>query len=220
LDVVIFMRFVYMKKSQVITGLAACIFAASLFGISSMQRSVAQSKSSPATPPAKATQEKVQLLFVQNATAGTFDGKTLTLEGIGHTLFFSDRPERVTGQVKTSEFIGHWDKGSDNFAASPPNATLSTFGDSAVNSAVVELTKPTLNKNTLSYEVKVLKGNLPKSFKESSLFIDILGRWRMYAAGEAAGAAAAGAYYYHPPVYAAPVYAAPVYVAPRPIVVY
>jgi len=32
------------------------------------------------------------------------------------TLFFSDRPERITGQLRTSDFVGHWTKGADNFA--------------------------------------------------------------------------------------------------------
>jgi hypothetical protein len=72
--------------------------------------------------------DKVELLFVQNALSGRFDGKTLTLTGVGPTIFFSDRPYRVAGQVRTAEFIGHWDKGSDNFAENPPNATLSVFG--------------------------------------------------------------------------------------------
>ena len=31
---------------------------------------------------------QVELLFVQNAVSGTFDGKTLTLKGVGPTLFF------------------------------------------------------------------------------------------------------------------------------------
>jgi len=133
--------------------------------------------------------EKVELLFVQNGLSGRFDGKTLTLMGVGPTLYFSDRPERVTGQLRTAEFVGHWDKGPDSFAKHPPNATLSMFGDKGVNSVVVELTSPRLERNTLSYTVKVLDGRLPASFKESSLFIDILGRWRMAAMGMAVGEA-------------------------------
>ncbi len=160
------------------------------------------------------TSETVELLFVQNGTSGTYDGKRLTLVGVGPTIFFSDRPYRVTGQVTTSEFISHWDKGSDNFAENPPNGTLSIFGDKGVNSAVVELTEPKLRKNTLSYQVKVLKGSLPSAFRESSLFIDILGRWRMFAAGAAMGSASAAAHAYHPPPPPAP--AAPVYTAPQP----
>jgi hypothetical protein len=191
--------------------------------VSWVQTSDAQTPTSPAAQTSQPT-DKVQLLFVQNSISGDFDGKTLTLKGVGPTIFFSDRPERVTGQVTTSEFISHWGQGSDNFAADPPNATLSVFGPKGVTSAVVELTAPKLNGNTLSYNVKVLKGQLPNSFKESSLFIDLFGRWAMFAAGEAAGAAASSNYYYHPavvaPVYGAPAYVAPVYVAPRPIVVY
>ena len=136
-----------------------------------------------ANPPAT----KVELLFVQNAASGTFDGKTLTLKGVGPTLFFSDRPDRIAGQLSTSDFVGHWTKGADNFAASPPNATLSVFGAKEVSSVVVVLTSPKLDRNTLSYTVKILEGKLPASFKESSLFIDILGRWRMAAAGMAVG---------------------------------
>ncbi len=177
--------------------------------------------------PTTETTEKsdtVQLLFVQNALTGSYDGKRLTLNNVGSTLFFSDRPERVTGHVQNGEFISHWDKGSDSFAQNPPNATLSIFGEKGVNSIVVELTNPKLENNNLSYQVKVLQGELPNKFQEASLFIDVLGRWRMYAAGAATGAAAASAssYYYHPPVVApvAPVYAPPVYVAPRPVVVY
>jgi len=67
-------------------------------------------------PRADQPSTKVELLFVQNAASGSFDGKTLTLNGAGSTLFFSDRPERITGQVRTSDFVGHWTKSADNFA--------------------------------------------------------------------------------------------------------
>ena len=173
----------------------------------------------PSTPPAAPTAEKVELLFVQNSTAGSYDGKTLTLKGVGPTIYFSDRPQRIAGQVRTAEFIGHWDKGSDNFVENPPNATLSIFSEKDIISVVVELTGPDLKANTLSYRVKVLRGQLPASFKESSLFIDIFGRWRMAAAGMAVGAAMASrpaAVYYHPAPAAAPAPAAPVYTAPPP----
>ena len=167
---------------------------------------------------------------MQNSVAGSYDGKTLTLNGVGPTIFFSDRPQRVTGQVRTAEFIGHWDKGSDNFAENPPNASLSIFGDKEIRTAIVELTSPKLKGNTLSYRVKVLKGQLPGSFKESSLFIDILGRWRMAAMGMAVGEArgqqeAASQYAYHPapappptpaPAAAPPAPPKPVYSAPPP----
>jgi hypothetical protein len=183
--------------------------------------------------PSQTAPDTVELLFVQNSVSGSYDGKTLTLNGVGPTIFFSDRPQRVTGQVRTPEFISHWDKGSDNFGENPPNASLSIFADKEIRTAIVELTSPKLKGNTLSYRVKVLKGQLPASFKESSLFIDILGRWRMAAMGMAVGEArgqqqAQAQYAYHPapapppapaPAAAAPAPAAPpkpVYSAPPP----
>ncbi|PZV18929.1 MAG: hypothetical protein DCF20_02435 [Pseudanabaena sp.] len=168
-------------------------------------------------PPANAEpvkEEKLELLFVQNSVSGTFDGKTLTLNGIGPTIFFTDRPKRVAGQVHTKEFVSNWfTKGADNssFEVDPPNATLSIFGKDKVNSAVIELRNPKLVKNTLTYNVKILKGDLPKSFQESSLFIDIYGRWAAFGAGVALSRR--NSYYYNPP---AAYYPAPYYSAPYP----
>jgi hypothetical protein len=208
-----------MKKTSL-----CALFTVSMLTLSLSTGNLISSNSVSANPmtETKELSDPVQLLFVQNSPSGSYDGKRLHLKGIGSTLFFSDRPERVVGYVQTQEFISHWDKGSDNFASNPPNATLSIFDEKGITSVVVELIDPKLENNDLSYQVKVLEGTLPANFKESSLFIDILGRWRMYGAGVAAGAAAAGAgaYYYHPPVVApvVPVVpVAPVYVAPRPI---
>jgi hypothetical protein len=208
-----------MKSKQLISILA---FSSLAFGLS-LSNPLLPSKVQAEPSPQTTTNNQVQLLFVQNSLGGSYDGQRITLNGVGATIFFSDRPERVAGKVLTSEFISHWDKGSDNFQSNPPNATLSILTDQGVNSVVVELTEPRLEKQTLSYKVKVLQGKLPTSFDEASLFIDILGRWRMYSAGVAAGAAAAGGgYYYHPPVVVpvAPVVVPPVYIAPRPIIVY
>jgi hypothetical protein len=168
---------------------AGCSLILGLAAIRPMPFGLAQTV---ATPSRLAANEKLQLLFVQTATNGSFDGKTLTLNGLGPTVFFSDRPKRIAGQVRTVEFVNQWGKGGNSFAANPPNATLSIFGTKGVNSAVIELTKPQLAGNTLSYQVKVLKGTLPSSFQESSLFIDT-------SAGVATNGTTAGAsdYYYH-----------------------
>jgi hypothetical protein len=168
-------------RSRLIRPLAAC---GVILGFVAVVHGRVEAQSAPG---AGQSSTKVELLFVQNGASGTFDGKTLTLKGVGPTLYFSDRPERIAGQLRTSDFVSHWTKGSDNFAANPPNATLSVFGAKEVSSIVVVLTNPKLDRNTLSYTVKVLEGKLPASFKESSLFIDILGRWRMAAMGMAVG---------------------------------
>lgn len=45
-------------------------------------------------------------LFVQTASAMTFEGNTLTLKGVApQTLMFADRPERMTGDAATAKFV-------------------------------------------------------------------------------------------------------------------
>jgi hypothetical protein len=78
--------------------------------------------------PARAADDVADFLFVQTASAMTFDKPTskLTLEGIGATtLFFSDRPERIAGNMDTTAFVPFWSKGKDCFLSDPPNADLS-----------------------------------------------------------------------------------------------
>ena len=121
---------------------------------------------------------EIEYLFAHTATGITIeDGARIRLEGISPTtLFFSDRPDRVTGHVLTSDFVAQWGDGDDSFAADPPNAVLSIFEDAQVNDVVVVLSEPTLSDGTLSYAVEVTDGDLVPSTGPVSLFIDRLGR--------------------------------------------
>ncbi|MGO4840693.1 hypothetical protein AB4144_51430, partial [Rhizobiaceae sp. 2RAB30] len=77
---------------------------------------------------ANAADDMADFLFVQTANAMTYDKapSKLTLEGVGATtLFFSDRPERIAGNMDTAAFIPFWSKGADSFLSDPPNADLS-----------------------------------------------------------------------------------------------
>ncbi len=128
----------------------------------------------PKTVPPK----NVEMLFVQNAKKVSLDkdkGK-MTLKDIGPTtLFFSDRPQRIAGHMTTEEMIPLWTEGKDSFAANPPNATLSVFGDDGkVSNVVVELRNPKLEGTNLSYDVRVLNGQVPANGGSSSLFIDVI----------------------------------------------
>jgi hypothetical protein len=134
-----------------------------------------------------ATTDKLELLFVQNGTAGTFDGTRLTLEGVGPTMFFTDRPNRIGGHMRTARLISEWGKGPDNFVENPPNASLSIFQPGGIHTALVELYEPKLEGNTLSYRIKVLGGEVPSKFKEASLFIDMFGRGAAFVGGMAIG---------------------------------
>ena len=59
--------------------------------------------------------------------------------------------------------------------ADPPNATLSLLvGDKAVD-VVVVLRNPQLKGNEMTYDVRVLQGEVPAKGGPCSLFIDIIG---------------------------------------------
>ncbi len=120
----------------------------------------------------------VEYMFAVTGTGFgvNLDGR-ITIKGVSATtLFFSDRPYRLTGHVPTDEFVSQWDVGDDNFAEDPPNALLSMFEDDTVNDVVVVLTEPKLSDGDLSLAVEVTDGDLAPSDGPVSLFIDMIGR--------------------------------------------
>ncbi|MEG2803668.1 hypothetical protein [Stenotrophomonas sp.] len=101
-------------------------------------------------------------LFVQTGSGFISDGKTLTIQGVGgQTLMFTDRPERMTGDVSTAKFVSYWGSGKDDFEKDPPNATVSTVVNGKTDLTVVELRNPRLNGGNLTYDIRVLGGTLP-----------------------------------------------------------
>lgn len=122
--------------------------------------------------------DDVEYLFAQTSTGISVGPEgTITLTGVSSTtLFFSDRPYRVTGHLPTGEFVSSWGAGDDSFAEDPPNAVLSLFEDEVVNDVVVVLSNPVLSGSDLSYAVEVTEGELAATTGPTSLFIDRLGR--------------------------------------------
>ena len=120
------------------------------------------------------SEKQPNLLFVQHANAASLEKGRLTLSDVSNsTLYFSDRPERITGHVVTSAFVDHWAEGGvQSFANEPPNAVLSILGGEESAEVVVVLSSPKLDGDVLTYSVEVLDG--PKSAKgaEAALFID------------------------------------------------
>jgi hypothetical protein len=128
---------------------------------------------------AKGFPKEADCLFVQNAKSMTYDkakGK-LTLRGVSPvTIFFSDRPERVAGNMLTTGFVPFWSEGKDSFSKDPPNANLSILEkDKALADVVVTLRSPALKGEDLTYDVNVLEGDMPAKGGPVSLFIDIIG---------------------------------------------
>jgi hypothetical protein len=121
--------------------------------------------------------DEFEALYAQSATGMAYENGQLTLNGISPTtLYFSDRPQRITGHIPTEEFFDSWGEGDDSFADDPPNAVLSIFTEEEIHDVVVVLSDPTLDGNRVSYSVDILDGEMPAVGGASSLFIDMIGR--------------------------------------------
>ncbi|MGL4541289.1 MAG: hypothetical protein ACRCUI_02125, partial [Polymorphobacter sp.] len=114
----------------------------------------------------------------QTSKGMTFDPATgtLALTGVSPTtLFFTDRPNRVAGNMTTAAFVPFWSTGKDSFSKDPPNADLSILENGKLNQVVVELKSPVLKGDTLSYTVAVISGKMPAKGANVAVFIDIIG---------------------------------------------
>ena len=155
-------------------------------------------------------QAPVPSLGVLNADGATLEGNKLTLKGVSHNVIvFADRPARAAGHEDLDLFVARWGDGKDSFKADPPNATISVLGGDkdGVTDAVVELSNPKLAGNDLTFDVKVLEGDLKGVDGPAALFIDY---WYVGPGGYVYHGHRAW-YGYPPPV----VYGAP-YVPPPP----
>ena len=117
-------------------------------------------------------EEQPEFLTVISAPAGTFDGESLTLEGVSTAVYFSDRPERIAGHMAVSDFVALWDEGDDSFSSDPPNATLSILGGEGMDDIVMILTNAAVMADSVTFIVDVLEGESPAEFGAVSLFID------------------------------------------------
>jgi hypothetical protein len=134
-------------------------------------------KSALAQAPADGAKQ-ADFLFVQTAKGMTFDKATmkLTLQGVSPiTVFFSDRPERIAGNMRTAAFVPFWSKGKDSFLSDAPNADISILEGDKLRQIVAVLESPVLKGDTLTYTVKILQGDMPAKGADVSVFIDIIG---------------------------------------------
>jgi hypothetical protein len=101
------------------------------------------------------------VLFVHSAQETTLADGVLRLGDIGtSTIYFSDRPERIAGQLLTEEFVANWGHGGDDsFEADPPNATISILSGPEPQEIVAVRSLPRLEDGALIYDVQVLEGN-------------------------------------------------------------
>jgi len=121
----------------------------------------------------------VEDMFVQTASGVRTDDGAMTLLGLTpHTIYFSDRPERIVGHLTTHRFLQWWSEGDDSFAVDPPNAVLAwgEAGTDAPEEAVVVISDPTVTEGGLRYQIQTLQGSPPAQAGPCVLFIDPLGR--------------------------------------------
>lgn len=115
-----------------------------------------------------------KFLYSLSASSGNMEGDRIILENVPLVVYFSDRPNRLAGQLSIEVFAQGWDQGSDSFRADPPNATLSILTDDGVQNTVIEISEPDVKakEGSISFKVRVLDGEVPKSFGTATLFID------------------------------------------------
>ena len=133
----------------------------------------------PSTSQASKSSIKVEMvpsLFVMKARGASLQGQVLTLAGISPTaIVFADRPVRAAGHLPTDILLEEWTTG--DFAKVPPNATVSVLSrDGALaRDAVVELRNPHLEGDRLTFNVRVIEGDLAGADGPAAVFVDIIG---------------------------------------------
>jgi hypothetical protein len=163
-----------MDRRQLVMGLGISgLVGSSLFGCSKGEEQAGADE-----PEETGNEHEVDFLFVHSANETSLAEGVLTLRGIvPSTTYFSDRPERIAGQLSTEEFVANWGHGGeDSFEADPPNATVSILSGPAPQEIVVILRSPRLEEGALIYDVEVLEGNETAVGEASAVFIDIIGR--------------------------------------------
>jgi hypothetical protein len=88
---------------------------------------------------------------------------------------FADRPVRAAGHLSTEALLEEWTTG--DFAKDAPNATVSVLSKdgSSAHDVVVELKSPHLDGVLLTFDVRVLEGDLAGADGPASVFVDIIG---------------------------------------------
>jgi len=133
-------------------------------------------QSAPAPGKSSVKVDMVPSLFVMNARGASLQGQTLTLAGVSPTsIVFADRPVRAAGHLPTEALLEEWTTG--DFAKDAPNATVSVLSKDGLSAhdVVVELKSPHLEGDRLTFDVRVLEGQLAGADGPASVFVDIIG---------------------------------------------
>lgn len=130
--------------------------------------------------PAAADDADIELLFVQTSEGLDVDpeaGAFRLVDISPHTLYFSDRPNRLAGHITMDDYLKEWTEAPDDFDDDPPNATLSVYepGQSESTLVVVEILNPVVDGDDLIYDYRLIDGAMPEGGGMPALFIDRIG---------------------------------------------
>jgi hypothetical protein len=153
-----------LSRRQALTQSGAALATAGLAAAGLATAASAQDATPAAEAGAAEPARAPEMLFVQSFQSGSIvptegvDGRyTVTLErGLGQTIFFSDRPDRIVGATPTPQFLEVLGFPPDN----PPNAALVVENSAGeTDFAVIELFNPLYDptSHTATYEVAVLE---------------------------------------------------------------
>jgi hypothetical protein len=120
-----------------------------------------------------------QSIFVQTAQGAISKGGTLWLTGdTASTLYDSDRPWRVVGQMATRDFVERWPDGASSNEWDPPHTVLAFLesGDDRPQDAVLVIKDPRFSGGELSYPIDVFQRTVAADPGPVTLFIDRIGR--------------------------------------------
>jgi hypothetical protein len=151
-----------LSRRKAMTGVTASVAAGAL-ATAGLSRAAAQDATPESSPVAPNNTHGPATLFLQafqsgsvapmDAENGTY---TVTLErGLGQTIYFSDRPDRIVGATPTVDFLEVIGFEPEN----PPNAAMVIEREEGqTDIAVVELLNPSYDNSThtATYDVKVL----------------------------------------------------------------
>lgn len=93
------------------------------------------------------------------------------------SILFSDIPYIIVTSVSTSDFIGNWSAGIDNFVIDAPNAVFLGNESEKGDITILELFNPVYNldKKTLKYDITLENTasiDVPDKFGQSTLIVD------------------------------------------------
>lgn len=117
--------------------------------------------------------DSLEYLFVITGDTGTYEDGKLTLDGTPIIVFNYLGSTREVGHFLVGTFIEIWDKNSSAYNASPPSGTLSVLSEKGSGNAVIAVSSPSATLSSITFDVKVLEGEVPASFNASSFFLKL-----------------------------------------------